>query len=117
NWVIWSSLPGEEIGKGEVVRGAGAGPYGTGALTGVIALDEATGTGLIAGDVSGGSSGQRRAAAAGGVSIDRFDLFASASAEASNGWIPVSHAQRGAADDPLTLDARNAALRIQTFVA
>ncbi len=115
NWVIWSSLPGEEIGKGQVVRGAGAGPYGAGALTGVIALDEATGDGVIAADVSGGSSGQRRAAASGGVSIDRFDLFASASAEASNGFIPVSQAQRGPADDPLTLDARNAALRIQTF--
>ncbi len=115
NWVIWSSLPGEEIGKGQVVRGAGAGPYGAGALTGVIALDEAAGDGVIAADVSGGSSGQRRAAASGGVSIDRFDLFASASEEASNGFIPVSRAQRGAADDPLTLDARNAALRIQTI--
>jgi outer membrane receptor protein involved in Fe transport len=119
NWVIWSSLPGEEIGKGEVVRGAGAGPYGAGALTGVIALDEAavSGTELVAADISGGSSGQRRAAAAGGMSIDRFDIFASASAEASNGFIPVSRAQRGAADDPLTLDARNAALRVQTFAA
>src|ERR1700761_7187246 len=38
NWVIWSSLPAEDIGGAQVVRGAGAGPYGAGALTGVIAL-------------------------------------------------------------------------------
>src|SRR6202000_2477152 len=49
-WVIWSSLPGEDIGGAQVVRGAGAGPYGAGALTGVIALDEARGDGLVAGD-------------------------------------------------------------------
>src|SRR6185437_11534601 len=34
-WVIWSSLPPEDIGGAEIVRGAGAGPYGAGALTGV----------------------------------------------------------------------------------
>lgn len=114
NWVIWSSLPAEDIGKGEVVRGAGAGPYGAGALTGVIALDEATGTGVVAADLSTGSHWQRRAAASGGAEIDRFELFGSASAAASNGWIPVSPGQRGPADDALTVDARNASLRVQT---
>ena len=115
NWVIWSSLPGEDLGSAEVVRGAGAGPYGAGALTGVIALNEETGTGLAAADASGGSLGQRRAAASGGTEFDRFEIFASASAEASDGWIPVAPDQRGAADDALTVDARNASLRIQTM--
>ena len=39
-WVIWSSLPSETLGDIRLVRGAGAGPYGAGALTGVIALAE-----------------------------------------------------------------------------
>lgn len=117
NWVIWSALPGEDMRAGQIVRGAGAGPYGAGALTGVIALDEATGTGLVAADVSGGTLGERRAAASGGAELDRFQFFASASAEASDGWIPVAPDQRGAADDALTLDARNASLRVQTMVA
>ncbi len=114
NWVIWSSLPPEDMGGAEVVRGAGAGPYGAGALTGVIALDEATGTGVKAADVSSGSHWQKRVAASGGAELDRFEIFASASAEASDGWIPVGPDQRGAADDALTLDARNASLRVQT---
>ena len=117
NWVIWSALPGEDMRAGQIVRGAGAGPYGAGALTGVIALDEATGTGLVAADVSGGTLGQRRAAASGGADLDRFQIFASASAEASDGWIPVAPDQRGAADDALTLDARNAALRVETMIS
>jgi outer membrane receptor protein involved in Fe transport len=115
NWVIWSSLPAEDLDSAEIVRGAGAGPYGAGALTGVIALDEAHGDGLVAGDAEGGSSGQARAAAAGGADIDRFEIFAGASAESSHGWIPVDRNQRGPADDALTLDARNASLRIQTY--
>lgn len=115
NWVIWSALPAEDLGSAEIVRGAGAGPYGAGALTGVIALDEAGGNGLVAADLSGGTLAQRRAAASGGAELDRFEIFASASAEASDGWIPVAPDQRGAADDALTLDARNASLRIQTM--
>jgi len=114
NWVIWSSLPAEDLRGAEVVRGAGSGPYGAGALTGVISLDEATGTGLVAGDLEGGSSGMRRVAASGGADIDRFAIFASASAEASDGFIPVNRQQRGPADDPLTLDANNVSLRVET---
>src|SRR5665213_2611737 len=39
-WVIWTSLPSEAITGAQVIRGAGAGPYGAGALTGVVALEE-----------------------------------------------------------------------------
>ena len=111
-WVIWSSLPPEDLSGAEIVRGAGAGPYGSGALTGVIALDESSGRGLTA-DASGGSLGLRRVAAAGGSQWGKVSLFGSASAEVSDGWIPVSPAQRGPADDAVTLDARNASLRAQ----
>lgn len=117
NWVIWSALPAEDLGKGEVVRGAGAGPYGAGALTGVIALDETTGNGLIAADLSGGTLGQIHAAAAGGADIDRFNVLASVSAASSAGWILISPEQRGPADDAVTLDTRSASLRVQTFAA
>jgi len=40
NWVIWTSLTPEALQGASVVRGAGAGAYGAGALTGVVALDE-----------------------------------------------------------------------------
>src|SRR3569833_1121072 len=40
NWVSWTSIPTDAIRQVSIVRGAGAGPYGAGALTGVIAMDE-----------------------------------------------------------------------------
>ena len=110
-WVIWSALPPEDIARADIVRGAGAGPYGAGALTGVITLDEQQGGGIVAADLSAGELGTRRAAATGGIQWEKFELFASASDETSNGWIPVRPPARGAADDRLTLDASNASLR------
>ena len=112
-WVIWSSLPPEDIGGAEIVRGAGAGPYGAGALTGVVALDEARGTGLVAGDASLAQLNGRRLAAAGGSDVSPLALFASASDEDSGGWISVSPAQRGPADDAVTYHARSASLRAE----
>ena len=82
-WVIWSALPAEDIARGQIVRGAGAGPYGAGALTGVIALNEQEGQGIAAADLSAGEFGTRRAAAAGGIDAGKFSLFASASDESS----------------------------------
>jgi vitamin B12 transporter len=37
-WVIWASLPQDGIGLARIVRGAGGGAYGAGALTGVVDL-------------------------------------------------------------------------------
>jgi outer membrane receptor protein involved in Fe transport len=111
-WVIWSALPAEDIAGAEVVRGAGAGPYGAGALTGVIALREQQGDGLAAADASAGSLDTRRAAAAGGTRIGALDFFGSVSDETSDGWISVAPDQRGAADDAVTLNARSASLRV-----
>jgi outer membrane receptor protein involved in Fe transport len=112
-WVIWSSLPPEDIGGAQVVRGAGAGPYGAGALTGTIALKEARGDGLVAADASLAELNGKRAAASGGTTLGPISLFASASDEASDGWIAISPAQRGAADNAVTYHARNASLRAE----
>ncbi|MEJ0028327.1 MAG: TonB-dependent receptor [Rhizomicrobium sp.] len=114
-WVIWSSLPPEDIGGAEIVRGAGAGPYGAGALTGVVALSEQRGDGLVAGDASLAQLNGKRLAAAGGTAIGPVTLFASASDEDSDGWIPVDPAQRGPADDAVTYHARNVSLRAETM--
>src|SRR6201986_2493037 len=54
-WVIWSALPSDLISSAEVVRGAGAGPYGAGALTGTVSLHELDQVpGHVAADVSYG---------------------------------------------------------------
>jgi outer membrane receptor protein involved in Fe transport len=110
-WVIFSSLPAEDIAEADIVRGAGAGPYGAGALTGVIALKENS---SVIASASGGELGQRRIAAAGGADLGGVSLYASASRAASDGWVPVSQGQRGAADENLTFDGASASLRIQS---
>ncbi|MBU6472381.1 MAG: TonB-dependent receptor [Alphaproteobacteria bacterium] len=114
-WVIWTALPSEDIARAEIVRGAGAGPYGAGALTGTISLSERGATGGIAtADVSGGELGTYRAAASGGAKIGAVSLFASAATEQSNGWYAVLPGQRGAADTRLWFRGSSASLRAET---
>jgi outer membrane receptor protein involved in Fe transport len=109
-WVIWTALPPEALSAATLVRGAGAGPYGAGALTGVVSLQEAAaGPALSALDVSAGSrEGWRIAAVGGGPGV-----LISASAEGGDGFIPVDRDRRGPVDTPLKLSARQAAFRVQ----
>ncbi len=113
-WVIWGALPYEDIGGATVVRGAGTGPYGSGALTGTILLTERDTTeGVAIADASAGNLGTVRAGASGGTQIGNLDLFASAAGERSNGWIPIDPPRRGLADNHLRLDSGEASLRAQ----
>ena len=109
-WVIWSALPPEGLAGATVVRGAGAGPYGAGALTGVIALQERAGReGLGALDVQAGERNSYRAAVSGGTT----DVLITASGESTDGYTPVRGKIAGAADTPLDLEDANAAIRVQ----
>ena len=114
-WVIWTGLPPETIASAAVVRGAGSGPYGAGALTGVVALaSPATIGGGAAGDAEGGELGYVR-----GAGIAEIDtgpashLYFSASGERSDGWIPVIQG-RGSVDRPLSLRDWSASQRFTT---
>ncbi|HKR87516.1 MAG TPA: TonB-dependent receptor, partial [Phenylobacterium sp.] len=107
-WVIWSSLPPEGLAGAAVVRGAGAGPYGAGALTGVVALQERpTGGGLQALDISAGERSSWR----GAVAIGGPGILITASGESSNGYTPVRPPSAGAADT--RLDLRDAAYAVR----
>jgi len=109
-WVIWSSLPGEGLDGAAVIRGAGAGPYGAGALTGVVALREAGAReGLTALSLSAAERGGYRAAAAFGGE----DLLVTAAASTTDGYTPVRGAKAGAADAPTTLEDASFAARLQ----
>ncbi|MDB5476812.1 MAG: TonB-dependent receptor [Phenylobacterium sp.] len=109
-WVIWTALPPEGLDGATVVRGAGAGPYGAGALTGVVALQERGATdGLSALDVSGGDRKTYRLAAAGGAP----GLLVVGQAETSAGYTPVRGAAAGRADTPLTLRDESLSFRVQ----
>ncbi|HEY2752649.1 TonB-dependent receptor [Phenylobacterium sp.] len=109
-WVIWTALPSEGLEGANITRGAGAGPYGAGALTGVIALQErGARDGLSALDVFAGERGSYRAAISGGTT----DVLVTAAAETTDGYTPVRGPAAGAADQPLTLQAQSIALRAQ----
>jgi vitamin B12 transporter len=107
-WVIWSSLPSEGLSGLSILRGSGAGPYGAGALTGVIALEEHGQTdGLAAAEMSITDAINGRAAASAGFGGFLF----TGAIETGDGYVPVRGAGRGAVDEKTTLDAWSVAGR------
>ncbi|WP_374569632.1 TonB-dependent receptor [Phenylobacterium sp.] len=109
-WVIWSSLPPEGLAGVSIVRGAGSGPYGAGALTGVVALEERPAVdGLQALEASAGSWESYRLAMAGGTK----GLFLTAAGSTTEGYTPVRGAARGAADTRADLHDVSASGRFQ----
>lgn len=109
-WVLWSQLPTEALESLDIVRGAGAGPYGAGALTGVIQLRERERGGVL--DASIAERGGARLAGSGGIDAGPMRLTGSALYETSDGYVPVRGAAAGQADTPLDLTAKAAALRL-----
>ncbi|WP_339931167.1 TonB-dependent receptor [uncultured Brevundimonas sp.] len=109
-WVIWSRVAPESLSGLDIVRGAGAGPYGAGALTGVIALRERDDKDSVL-DAGVSSRGGRRVAGSATADLGPVRLVASGLYDTSDGYVPVRGDQAGAADTPLDLDARSAALR------
>lgn len=109
-WVIWSQAPPESLESLDIVRGSGAGPYGAGALTGVIALRERDGEGGVLNASAGARRGRRLAAAATLVQ-GRVALTGSAMHDRSDGYVPVRGPAAGAADSPLDFETRSAAVR------
>lgn len=95
NWVIWASIPQMALAHAHVVRGAGGGAYGAGALTGVIDLDLIPPQALTPYvRVEGGAHGNERIDAGGAVG----DLAVYAMGQSLHGDAPVRGAARGAAD-------------------
>ena len=114
-WVIWSQVPTESLSGLDIVRGSGAGPYGAGALTGAISLRERDAGSVL--DASIAERGGARLAGSGATALGPVSLVASGLYETSDGYIPVRGPAAGAADTPLDLEVRSAALRADLPVA
>jgi outer membrane receptor protein involved in Fe transport len=110
-WVIWGATPPELISGATIVRGAGAGPYGAGALTGVVALEERSAPGAML-RIEAGNRDAMRLGAAAIAGDDAFELLVGASAEHDDGWIPTRE-QRGAADARLWRDTLAGVVRLR----
>lgn len=109
-WVIWSALPPEGLSGATIVRGAGAGAYGAGALTGVVALEERPAVGgLSALDASAGAWETYRLAVAGGGE----GLLVTAAGSTTKGYTPVRGGARGAADARADLSDASLSMRAQ----
>ena len=111
-WVIWSQATPESLESLDVIRGAGSGPYGAGALTGTITLRERGKGGAL--DVSASERGGVRAAGSASTRVGPAAVTLSGLREVSDGYVPVRGPSAGAADTPLDLDSRSAALRVDT---
>ncbi|NSX34416.1 TonB-dependent receptor [Brevundimonas vesicularis] len=109
-WVIWSQATPESLESLDVIRGAGSGPYGAGALTGTITLRERGKGGAL--DVSASERGGLRAAGSASTRVGPVAVTLSGLREVSDGYVPVRGPAAGAADTPLDLDSRSAALRV-----
>lgn len=110
-WVIWGAAPPETVARATVLRGAGAGPYGAGALTGTVQLQERRAEGAVF-SLEGGDRGQLRAAGFGEVRDDAWSFMLAATAQQDDGWIPV-RAERGVADAKLWSDSAAGVARIE----
>lgn len=111
-WVIWSQATPESLESLDVIRGAGSGPYGAGALTGTITLRERGKGGAL--DVSASERGGLRAAGSASTRVGPVAVTLSGLREVSDGYVPVRGPAAGAADTPLDLDSRSASLRVDT---
>lgn len=111
-WVIWSQATPESLESLDVIRGAGSGPYGAGALTGTITLRERAKGGAL--DVSASERGGLRAAGSASTRVGAVAVTLSGLREVSDGYVPVRGPAAGAADTPLDLDSRSASLRVDT---
>ncbi|MGZ9113622.1 MAG: TonB-dependent receptor [Brevundimonas sp.] len=108
-WVIWSQVPTESLSGLDILRGSGAGPYGAGALTGVISLRERD-SGWTA-DASLAERGGARLGASGATAAGPVRLVGSALYETSDGYVPARGPDAGAADTPLDLEVLSGAVR------
>ncbi|RZJ05383.1 MAG: TonB-dependent receptor [Brevundimonas sp.] len=114
-WVIWSQVPSESLSGLDIVRGSGAGPYGAGALTGVVSLRERDAGSVLDASIAG--RGGARLSGSGATTLGPIRMVASGLYETSDGYVPVRGAAAGAADTPLDLEVRSAALRADLPVA
>ncbi len=106
-WVIWSGLPPVSIEGALIVRGAGAGPYGAGALTGVVQLAERTSV-PAHGEYEVFIGERESYGAQGAFAVG--DVFLAGAWQQTAGWTPV-RAGRGAADEPLAYEAMSGVVR------
>ena len=109
-WVIWGALTPLSIDGAAIVRGAGAGPYGAGALTGTVELHERQTPGAVL-EPESGERDHERATAFADFEFGRANVMLAGNSQSDNGWFGV-RSGRGAADQPFWSNSRAAAAQL-----
>jgi outer membrane receptor protein involved in Fe transport len=97
-WVNWPAYDPSNLSQIRVVRGGGSVTYGPGALAGTIEMISRSDAG-ISGEVDGGSRGSVEGDARVGVAAGGGVLSLSGQGGRSDGFIPITAATRGPADE------------------
>ncbi len=115
-WIAWSALPAARIERVEIRRGGGAGPFGAGALTGVVSLESRSGDrrmselSLAAGERGAVTASLSVAPAPPGR---RIRPMAGIAWTMGQGGPAIDPARRGEVDEDLAADTRAAWLDVQ----
>ncbi len=98
-WVNWPAYDPGDLSEIRVVRGGGSVANGPGALAGTIEMTSRSDAGL-SGEVDGGSRDSLEARGRVGIDVRGGLLSLSARGERSDGFVPITEATRGPADEP-----------------
>lgn len=98
-WVNWPAYDPSDLSEIRVVRGGGSVANGPGALAGTIEMVSRADAGVSA-EVDGGSRDSLEARGRVGLNAGGSLITLSARGERSDGFVPVTEATRGPADEP-----------------
>ena len=98
-WVNWPAYDPETLSEIRVVRGGGSVANGPGALAGTIEMVSRSDAG-VSGEIDGGSRDSLEGRGRVGLDLGGGVLGLSARSERGDGFIPVTAATRGPADEP-----------------
>ncbi len=97
-WVNWPAYDPSDLRQIRVVRGGGSVTYGPGALAGTIEMISRADTG-VSGEVDGGSRNSVESSARLGIAAAGGVLSLAGQGGRSDGFVPITEATRGPADE------------------
>ncbi|MGD8326323.1 MAG: TonB-dependent receptor, partial [Sphingomonadales bacterium] len=99
-WVFWSALPQQALDAVNIYQGGGAGPFGAGALSGVIDLQSRAPQQGVAAELSGGSRGFFQGSVLAGFEIGELGIRLLGFGGRDGGFHFLPKDQRGPVDVP-----------------
>ena len=113
-WVYWDRVPAPDIEAIEILRGGGAGLYGSGASAGVVSIQPRPLAGpRVALDSSLGTDGTDSATTSLATKVGKFEIGSSLQGFQSDGYIPIPAGSRGAVDRAANLRYGSGRLTIE----